>query len=132
MLDLIERLEKAESGSRLLDAAIFKGLGGPLPSEFMGVGVDLKWQDDGSALFPIGEMQVRYNPPAYTTSLDAIVALIGEKLPGWTWQFQSPGWAELDVSTFVGRQVSAQAATVPLAACIALLRALQTQEQRHG
>jgi hypothetical protein len=86
MTDLIKRLEEAEAGSRELDALVFRRFGGPLPKEFAGYGVELTWQADGSATMPVGEMQVRYDPPAYTTSLDAALALAERVLPGWGWE----------------------------------------------
>ena len=132
MIDLITRLEQAEAGSRELDAAIFKGLGGPLPPKFMGMGITLEWQADGSALFPVGEMQIRYSPPAYTTSLDAITALIGEKLPGWMKGYQDdPKGARAYLSDpDSGRATSSLAKTPATAFCIALLRAIKDGE--HG
>lgn len=68
---LIERLEAAEVGSRELDGSIFRYFGQPMPTEFLGRGIKLEWQADGTATMPVGEMQVRYDPPPVTTSLDA-------------------------------------------------------------
>jgi len=75
MTDLIKRLEKAEAGSRELDALVFQRFGSELPNAFGPIRVDLEWQDDGSALMPVGEMQVRFTPPPTTQSLDAALAL---------------------------------------------------------
>lgn len=81
---LIERLEKAEAGSRELDADLFRHFGAPLPTEFAGYGVELVWQEDGSATMPVGDLQVRYDPPAYTTCVTAALALAERVLPGWS------------------------------------------------
>lgn len=142
--ELIARLEAASEGSRELDALIFRAIGAPLPERFASLKLALEWQDDGTALMPVGEMRVRYEPPAYTTSLDAIVALIERsnwklysvdasvdgrpscfiKGPDRLWpaddesdEHFGPGWEH-------GR-----AKSLPLALCIALLRALRTQDQ---
>lgn len=78
---LIEKLEGAEAGSRELDALVFRHFGEPLPDSFATMKVDLTWQDDGTAVMPIGDMQVTYQPPAYTTSIDAALAL-AERIVG--------------------------------------------------
>jgi hypothetical protein len=75
MTDLIKRLEEATAGSRELDALVFQRFGSELPNAFGPIRVDLEWQDDGSALMPVGEMQVRFTPPPTTQSLDAALAL---------------------------------------------------------
>lgn len=148
LAELLQRLETAAEGGRELDAAIFKALGGPLPDEFMGVKVDLQWQPDGNATIAVGDMQVRYEPPTYTTSLDDALALVERVLPGWFWRGgRVPsgrwtgrryvhGWAHLQRShaDHCDRKDEATGwgEDVPIALCIALLRALTAQEQSHG
>jgi hypothetical protein len=134
MTDLIKRLEEAEAGSRELDALVFRRFGGPLPKEFAGYGVELTWQADGSATMPVGEMQVRYDPPAYTTSLDAALALAERVLPGVRVVTDSacretgrPGAGF--VFSQHGEKISGvmnDGATVALALCAAILRATDT------
>lgn len=80
---LQERIREATGPDRELDAAIFRALDLQLPEQFLNLGIALKWQADGSALMPVGGMQVRYEPPAFTASLDACVALMRDVLPGW-------------------------------------------------
>lgn len=130
-MTLIERIEAAEVGSRELDAAVFRHFGQPLPDQFASLRLDLDWQADGSALMAIGEMNVRYDPPTYTTSIDAAVALAGRVLPGWVagimqnrgrevlaWSayLSPPNPAELD-------EVEAHAHTPALALVASILRA---------
>lgn len=92
LAQLIAKLEAASEGSRELDAAMFRAIGAPLPDKFANLNLELTWGPDGSAYMPVGEMQVRYDPPAYTLSIDAIVALIERKLPGWHLQVEKhPG-----------------------------------------
>lgn len=128
MTDLIKRLEEAEAGSRELDALVFRRFGGPLPKEFAGYGVELTWQADGSATMPVGEMQVRYDPPAYTTSLDAALALAERVLPEWGWYAggsRGEHCGRLDTPDGCDFE-EAYAATPALALCIAVLKATDT------
>lgn len=122
MLDLIERLEKAESGSFELEhqiaEAVYPHLAGfRLPD---GNG----WSGPG---------WTTRAPPPYTVSLDAIVALIGEKLPNQFWAITEhpDGFAATIGGLYHSQVKGVSLYTAPLALCIALLRALHTQEQRH-
>jgi len=105
MTDLITRLEQAEAGSLELDLALIVAVYGI------------------ASTYPV---------PAYTTSLDAIVALIGEKLPGWMKGYQDdPKGARAYLSDpDSGRATSSLAKTPATAFCIALLRAIK--EGEHG
>lgn len=137
LAQLIERLEAASEGSRELDATMFRAIGAPLPDKFANLNLELTWGPDGSAYMPVGEMQVRYEPPAYTTSLDAIVALIERKLLGWSWGVSgalSPtctGMLYEPAPTATGYRTKRRAdgKTPALALCIAFLRALQAQQE---
>lgn len=112
--DLVERLEKAEVGSREMDLAI--------------------WADHVAVPRAPRPASLNVTPPAYTTSLDAIVGLIGEKLPGWTWdagdRFYGSDWDLAWARVYPHRHQGAgtgnvTAKTPPLALCRALLRALK-------
>lgn len=120
---LIEKLKAAEAGSRELDAEIAKALGQP---HGMREEVDvesrtiIEWDCTGR----------------YTTSLDAIVALVEEKLPGHHWsvsrQCEYPALAGRDhrFAAFVGNYGTpkrAEGPTPALALCIALLRAMEAR-----
>jgi hypothetical protein len=130
MTDLIKRLEEAEAGSRELDALVFRRFGGPLPKEFAGYGVGLTWQADGSATMPVGEMQVRYDPPPLTTSLDAALALAERVLPGlymWKVEFDDePTSTPASAKVYAKRDGQGSALTPALALCAAILKATDT------
>jgi hypothetical protein len=114
MTDLITRLEEAEEGSRELDAAIWRWTEGWR-------GVD--------------------HPPAYTTSIDAALALAERVLPEWAWSIIGPDpLTSLHDCTFAclsapegngaaesrnaDRDVcTARASTPALALCIVILKA---------
>jgi hypothetical protein len=130
--ELIARLEAATEGSRELDLALFRELGAPLPDSFGPLKLDLTWQADGTATMPVGDMQVRYTPPACTTSLDAILVTIGRLLPGYCFNLNSVNMsAILSPSPIHMAAVTVNAASLPLALCIALLRAL-SREAGHA
>lgn len=70
--------------------------------------------------------------PAYSSSIDATVALIERVLPGWEWQI---GKYKGDMGQACLRRPDADeperlefAPTPPLAACLALFRALEARE----
>lgn len=105
MGDLIERLEAATVGSRELDAAIWRWTSG--------------WQGVD-------------HPPAYTTSLDAALALAGRVLAGVCWSVGQNAhhkhWTAYGMLMRSCGEVETislvNAATPPLALCIAILRAI--------
>lgn len=136
MDSLIKRLQDAESGARELDAEICVLLqyGGENSSDAQNVRVDPEDEQDGWLIFEIGAEECCNPVPKLTRSLDAIVALIGEKIPGAHWRthwidfrdpVMPPAWAAAGPPG-AGEQAWAQ--TPPLALCIALLLALQSQE----
>lgn len=135
---LIERLEKAESGSRELDAAVFKATEPWITGDqmrFMCACTGACNPDGPSYRGACGVV------PFYTTSSDAIVALIGEKLPGWNvvinippshqhkhvCELGAPDDPEATIHDPWPFRASAGGANTALAACIALLRALDHQ-----
>lgn len=80
LLELAARVEVAEGASRELDAEIFRAIGAPLPQQFLGRGVSLNWDAGQSAfVMPVGGLQIRYDHPAFTASLDAALTLVGGK-----------------------------------------------------
>lgn len=69
----------------------------------------------------------------YTTSLDAALALLGEVLPGWAVCQWHIGLVEMSGLMLVQQdyrrpQIPAEASTPALALCLAIVRALQAQE----
>ncbi|MGW9332756.1 hypothetical protein [Bosea sp. NPDC055594] len=84
--ELIERVEKGEGADRELDGAIHVALfPDSAASRFITGAYRSEWWKFGT---PQGLVYRTENGgglplPSYTTSLDAVIALIEEKLPGW-------------------------------------------------
>ena len=142
---LIERLEAGGGPGIVLEAEIFwtlerdrattafwrgaMGRPGSLPEEF--------------ARLPrgLGMASMEAASPNYTASLDAALALADRVLPGWVVQVAicpEKAWADIapefwraswDEDAEDAGGVHVQAATAPLALCIAILKARATQEQ---
>jgi hypothetical protein len=149
MDSLIKRLQDAESGSRELDADIALSL---IP-KFSGWIKHPNLKPDSPA-WMLGELWPSLDEfnywlmgshgapaeyaPSVTTSLDAIVALIGEKLPlpvTWGVQQFANGKYEAHIESHEGKflisgdmEVYDIAPTPALALCVVLLQALQSQE----
>tara|TARA_Y100001933_G_scaffold90783_1_gene91760 strand:- start:1586 stop:1996 length:411 start_codon:yes stop_codon:yes gene_type:complete len=130
---LAERIEALEGPCREMDREIFKAVGAPLPKAAFGMDIELQPDPNSASGFvmPVGELQVRYECPHYTTSLDAAMTLVPE---GWGW-FKlrtSTGqvWVEVEREDGTGMiAFSVHAATPALALCAAALRA---QEAHNG
>lgn len=137
--ELIARLEAASEGSRELDRELMLLVGDAREVDhctFYG-------PDERVWYFGEYERETDLPPlPYLTTSLDAIVALIERKLPGWTLarlgQNDDKTWhAELregyltsyDRVATSSYRPGSRPASPALALCIALLRALRTQDQ---
>jgi hypothetical protein len=69
---LQSRIRESKGADRELDAQIFRAFDGPLPEKFANLGITLEWQADGSATMPIGDMQVRYDPPPFRQRLSRV------------------------------------------------------------
>ena len=136
LTELIERLEKAEAGSRELDACIHALIVNPPVMVDGG-----SWRGDIPATYePMTSVLGRLDGadlaeftgcPRYSESLDAALAILPE---GWTPNiFLPPGMrAEvrlfrhaigLNVHDAIKLDIVAEAATGPLAACTAFLKA---------
>ena len=143
--ELISSLEAASEGSRELDALVFCAAHGHAFerwSELRETGFIYR-RPSGVSVCSLGE-----DEKPYTTSIDAAVALIERKLPGWTLanlsQEDDKTWfAELregfltsyrrviHSSSEPGRLPSARPPTPALALCIALLRALRALQDQQ-
>ena len=81
----------------------------------------------------VAEPRLECSPP-YTASVDAVIALIEEKLPGWCVMLATTKgggwWARLRQVDEPQPYWAANAATAPLALLLALCRALQAQEPK--
>lgn len=118
MTNLIERLEAAEVGSRELDVLMARAVGGTV--------IDGKFETVASW----------GNVAAVTTSVDAALALVAEKLPGWYRMVDGGRSHEVSLtdgsvpSAEVREDVSRFFAThdsEPIATILAVLKALEAQ-----
>lgn len=137
MTNLIEKLRAATEGSRELDAELWACLNGGSVTEEKYLDVD-SGKDfllrtgllDGEGRHVLGVA------PACTTSLDAITALIREKLPGATLTNISSGpnefaQAEVMLAGFPLRLTIIEFhSSLPLALCIALLEAMKVEAEQ--
>ena len=126
LTDLIAKLEAATEGSHELNRALGLAIG-ELHLDAKGDLYRIDRDDGGHTYGGSGDETII--TPRWTTSLDAIVALIERKLPGWWVQYlgqTQKGWATRieQQGTSLGLFCSP---TPALALCIALLSALQLQ-----
>nr|WP_313010800.1 hypothetical protein [Brucella intermedia] len=142
MTDLITSLSKLDAPDREVDALIAAELEPhifdapgfnpvrPVPSFRIGSeGNTIRFEDGGI-------MCLSYFP-RYTASVDAAIALAERVLPGWVFDnvgqdfhsvpggYEAFGW---NVELINGTRVQGQAPTLPLAICIALLRAKEASK----
>ena len=128
MEELLERVRKAEGGNRELDAALFVVLV-PNPRDPWRY-----WHADmerpGIVLDGPHDAQAE-NAPAYTTSLDAALALMEAKLPGCRWNVwkNRQGIHGAEVCMDLAGGVS-KGSTPALALVAILLKTLMAQERQ--
>jgi hypothetical protein len=127
------RCEAASGPCRELDVAIFRALGAPVPFQFANKLVALAYDETEQCYFaPVGDMRVRYEPPAYTASIDVAETLMPSdcgfvmhspigKPPSVALQFGREDFPA--PKTVDGWGDYSKAATRPLALCAAALRA---------
>lgn len=134
--ELIEKLEKAETGSRELDAMIYCVEHGHAYSRPYGNDFAM-WVDGVPHEVKIIDRYLE----RYTASLDAAVALAERVLPGWSiftclgqtvWPDKPPCWADVgsrefqdDIDGHDQENSTGFAPTLPLALCLAILKAVQ-------
>lgn len=124
LIALAERVEKAEAGSRELDAEIEKMLS--CSDEFArhhpGKSMRL-WNENAYRFYYLGDDESDYQSPAYTTSLDAAMSLVPD---GMVWQvltdYGLPGRAR--ISDIPRLKTQADGETPALALTAASLRAI--------
>ena len=147
---LIEKLEAASEPSRELDAEVAVALegwewhGGGEPREFQRFAGH--WKKPGEEGYGTLEGQLckcaesgNSEPPPYTSSLDAAVALVERVLPplyggtlpayGWKWGVYKTLYWTAWVREHGDEGVEVMRKTPALALCIALLRALEAREE---
>lgn len=131
MTELAERIEALDGPCREVDAEIFKAIGAPLPKAAFGMDIELRPDPNSASGFivPVGEMQVRYECPAYTASLDAAMTLVpeprikGEHVSIGVWTGPGVHAPHVRASAWVSGSERVLAATPALALCAAALRA---------
>ena len=136
MTDLIDRLKAADGASRELDAEIAIFLAEPTEEELY----YKPWTvlDDGPNEGPgcyfvhTRSGRMMRHAPEYTASLDAALALVEDKLPGWEWLITRDGtfsiWTELMKDNRPVEHFEIKHPVRPISACIALLTALKDTE----
>jgi hypothetical protein len=143
---IIERLEKAEGPDRELDTAIADLL---LPRRLQQFGDqstdDGGWEPYYQNGYLVGDGW-HSHPPGATRSIDAALALVEAKLPGWMYGIVRKGgivegYVHNNKPAFIGlyaeanparRWLTARHKAPAIALLLALLLALQEMEQAHG
>lgn len=121
--DLIAKLSEATAGSRELSAEVVCAANGWTLREWFSARDFIYIRSNGNPVYSGAD-----DTAPVTTSVDAALALIEKRLPGWYWG-AGPGTATLLDEKMPGMfRVDARGATAQLALCIALLRSLQAQQ----
>jgi hypothetical protein len=124
-LALAARCEAATGADREIDGAIALAFGWTLQK--MRGDAKPYWRKPGETKFYTRELS---GPPAYTSSIDDITALIQRELPGWDWQVASKredrDGCPAHVHGVFDRELLREgcAATPALALCAAFCRAM--------
>jgi hypothetical protein len=88
LLELAERCEAEAGPDRALDLAIFGAIGAPVPFQIFNKLVALTFDETEQCYFaPVGDLRVRYEPPAFTASFDAALTLVPEG--DWATRYES-------------------------------------------
>lgn len=139
--ELAERCEAAKGPDRELDVEIFRAIGAPVPFHFLGKMVAIAYDEAERYYFsPVGDMRVRYEPAAYTASIDAAMSLAK---PAWWLSMGGPlspeayGYSREEERIFrcgfsmIEEPYSSGGcgATLPLSICAAALRTLSTGKE---
>lgn len=142
--DLLSKLERAEGADRKGDVALWLKFGHLWPVEddddlsiMANEPLPPSVRINGLTMFEAVErypndirIPSHYNVPRFTSSLDAALALVERVLPGTEWAVSTLyGKCHAEVNMNAEEPATAQAATIPLALCIALLSASQAKEQ---
>ena len=143
--ELLERVEKATGADREIDAALYNLLH---TDNFRPVAFNAFVQDDPE-YFDLGRYHDGWlvgktkrdvyaeDLERFTDSLDAALALVEAKLPGWSYgvamrgdKLRREGCDDERAYAWLknGEQAEADAPTLALALCLALLRALEEQK----
>lgn len=142
--EIVERLEAATGPDRELDAAIYDALvddGGRFAFRVTNwatnLGNRLGRYHDGWCVGKSPTDEYAENLPRFTESLDAVLALVGAKLPGWNWATHTTGGGSYeaclmtpDYHELSGRAFECMAKTPAIAILLALFRALESSNAK--
>lgn len=129
---LIERLEAAGEGSRELDGAVWYAVHEPDVEHGC---LHVEQTEQGPVEVLTCELGSKYADcvGAYTTSLDAALALAERVLPGWCISLQRVnGWRAALADSPISPDFYSDAATAPLALTAAILKAYATSKPKEG
>ncbi|OHC90861.1 MAG: hypothetical protein A2095_02805 [Sphingomonadales bacterium GWF1_63_6] len=126
--DLAARVEAGEGvngADRELHCLIFQAIGAPVPFQFANKFIALTFVEKEQAYFvELGDgMRIRYEPPSYTSSIDAAMTLVPE---GLRFEVTTTGYrpgATVCGNILTGVHEGSYAATPALALTAAALRA---------
>lgn len=134
--EILDLVEKAETGSRDLDARIAVAASVDLPSPMGECKPHLRLPSKSDQCAPgtywlvqMSGMSLR-TAPAYTTSIDSIMEIICADFPGNSWEIKTFPRGEMKGSTAAilpPRSTESRANTPALAICAAYLRAKLAQ-----
>lgn len=130
-MTILDRLRRAETGSRELDAMIAVSL------QIMPSNAFQPCASDDPGTFGTGAYTF-WTAPEYTTSIDAAVALVERMLPGALWRVQKCPTAIINqnigaywaTAGMTGEQEAAYGATPALAIVTALFTAIEAKEAK--
>lgn len=133
----VEALEGANGADRELHCLIFKAIGAPVPFQFASKFIALTFVEKEQAyLVELGDgMRIRYEPPNYTSSIDAAMGLVPE---GWsvaTYLSEKGNYpiVKLGRSYPTNANVNQEGSTLPCTIAAAALRAIaSTMEDDRG
>ncbi len=123
---LLSRVLEAKGPDREIDLALFRAMQEPVPVAFVTHKVTLEWDEAKAGYFylvPNTDLQVRYDPPAYTASIDAALALVERRIEGGTERYDLISRALVTATHRVLERGGKISDHLPLATIAALLRA---------
>lgn len=128
--ELICELEKAEGGSRELDAAVWECFGNCSHRETKYYAVQ---SDTGFKCVSCGIDMYGVKIPPSTTDLNAVLALVEKEQPGSVWTLEKDAcWlrvqTEDDVAEYQGHKSMQSGRWTCLAVCVALLKSIKDQD----
>jgi len=131
---LAVRCEALAGPDREVDVCVFRAIGAPVPFQFANLMVALTYDEaERCYTVPVGDMRCRYEPPAYTASLDDAMSLVPD---GCDWLRKDFGTMTIvregKLEKDWARHTDGKGATPALALCSAALRARALTPRDQG